>query len=93
MVLPASIGIYPHEHRDRQRVRVNVDLAVDDETAATGGIVGPDELNRVVNYEKIVAVGARDNRIRPYAAGRNHGGAHRRGLPARYPGQDRPDSG
>jgi dihydroneopterin aldolase len=54
MVLPASIGIYPHEHRDRQRVRVNVDLAVDDETAAVGGIVGPDELNRVVNYEKIV---------------------------------------
>jgi dihydroneopterin aldolase len=54
MVLPASIGIYPHEHRSRQRVRVNVDLAVDDETAAAGRIVGPDELNRVVNYEKIV---------------------------------------
>ena len=55
MVLSASIGIYPHEHRDRQRVRINVDLAVDDETAQAGGIVGPDELNRVVNYEKIVA--------------------------------------
>ncbi len=54
IVLPASIGIYPHEHRDRQRVRVNVDLAVDDETAAAGSIVGPDELNRVVNYEKII---------------------------------------
>ena len=53
MVLTASIGIYPHEHRDRQRVRINVDLAVDDETAQAGGIVGPDELNRVVNYENI----------------------------------------
>jgi dihydroneopterin aldolase len=55
MVLTASIGVYPHEHRDRQRVRINVDLAVDDETAQAGRIVGPDELNRVVNYEKIVA--------------------------------------
>jgi 7,8-dihydroneopterin aldolase/epimerase/oxygenase len=54
IVLTASIGIYPHEHRDRQRVRINVDLAVDDETALAGGVVGPDELNRVVNYEKIV---------------------------------------
>jgi dihydroneopterin aldolase len=55
IVLTASIGIYPHEHRDRQRVRVNVDLAVDDESALAGLMVGPDELNRVVNYEKIVA--------------------------------------
>jgi dihydroneopterin aldolase len=55
MMLTASIGIYPHEHRDRQRVRINVDLAVDDETALAGVVVGADELNRVVNYEKIVA--------------------------------------
>jgi dihydroneopterin aldolase len=55
MVLTASIGVYPHEHRDRQRVRINVDLAVDDETAQAGRIVGSDELSRVVNYEKIVA--------------------------------------
>jgi 7,8-dihydroneopterin aldolase/epimerase/oxygenase len=54
MVLTASIGVYPHEHRDRQRVRINVDLAVDDEGAMAGLMVGPDELNRVVNYEKIV---------------------------------------
>jgi 7,8-dihydroneopterin aldolase/epimerase/oxygenase len=54
IVLVASIGVYPHEHRDHQRVRINVDLAVDDETALAGRIVGPDELNRVVNYEKIV---------------------------------------
>ena len=49
MVLPASIGIYPHEHAARQRVRVNIDLAVDDE----GVPVGADELGRVVDYEKM----------------------------------------
>lgn len=56
MILTASIGIYPHEHRDPQRVRINVDLAVDDDTALAGLMVGADELNRVVNYEKIVAI-------------------------------------
>jgi dihydroneopterin aldolase len=55
MVLSASIGIHPHEHADRQRVRINVDLAVDDDTALAGRMVGADELSRVVNYEKIVA--------------------------------------
>ena len=55
MVLVASIGIYPQEHQDRQRVRINVDLAVIDETAVAGLMVGADELARVVNYEKIVA--------------------------------------
>jgi dihydroneopterin aldolase len=55
MVLSASIGIYPHEHQDRQRVRINVDLAVNDDTALAGMMVGADELARVVSYEKIVA--------------------------------------
>lgn len=54
MVLSASVGIYPHEHDDPQRVRVNVDLVVDDDTALAGLVVGPDELHRVVSYEKIV---------------------------------------
>jgi 7,8-dihydroneopterin aldolase/epimerase/oxygenase len=54
MILTASIGIYPHEHRDRQRVRINVDLTVDDETALAGVVVGPDELSRVVSYERVV---------------------------------------
>lgn len=49
MVLPASIGIYPHEHASKQRIRVNVDLGVDD----TAEAVGPDELQRVVDYEKV----------------------------------------
>jgi dihydroneopterin aldolase len=49
MVLPASIGIYPHEHTATQRVRINVDLGVDD----TAEAIGRDELPRVVDYEKI----------------------------------------
>lgn len=49
MVLPASIGIYPHEHSKPQRIRVNVDLGVADEAAA----VGRDELSRVVSYERV----------------------------------------
>ena len=58
MVLPASIGIYPHEHAAQQRVRVNIDLAVDDESALAGVAVGADELGRVVDYEKVA------NRVR-----------------------------
>lgn len=53
LILSASIGIYPHEHATRQRVRINLDLAVEDETALAGLTVGPDELVRVVDYEKI----------------------------------------
>jgi dihydroneopterin aldolase len=53
MVLQASIGIYPHEHESAQRVRINIDLGVADETALAGVSVGPDEISRVVDYEKI----------------------------------------
>ncbi|HVY16428.1 MAG TPA: dihydroneopterin aldolase [Rhodopila sp.] len=53
MVLSASIGIYPHEHAARQRVRINVDLGVEDEAARAGVAVGADELGRVVSYEKV----------------------------------------
>jgi len=49
MVLPASIGIYPHEHAAKQRVRVNVDLGVAEDIAQAG----IDQLSRVVSYEKI----------------------------------------
>lgn len=49
MVMPASIGIYPHEHAATQRVRINVDLGVDDTEEA----IGRDELHRVVDYEKV----------------------------------------
>ena len=49
MVLSASIGVYAHEHTAKQRVRINVDLGVDD----TAEAIGPDELPRVVDYEKV----------------------------------------
>jgi dihydroneopterin aldolase len=53
MVLTASIGVYPHEQRASQRIRVNVDLGVDDDAAIAGLLVGPDELSRVVDYAKV----------------------------------------
>jgi dihydroneopterin aldolase len=55
MVLAASIGVYPHEQTARQRVRINVDLGVDDETVLAGQAVGSDTLSRVVDYEKIAS--------------------------------------
>jgi dihydroneopterin aldolase len=56
LVLDASIGIYPHEHAARQRVRINIDLAVADDSQArtSRGAVGKDDLARVVDYEAIV---------------------------------------
>ena len=55
MVLTASIGIYPHEHSAPQRVRINVDLAVEDDgaRAASRAGAGRDELSRVVDYEQV----------------------------------------
>ncbi len=53
LTLPASIGIYPHEHASKQRVRININLGVDDDAAIAGIAIGPDELARVVDYEKI----------------------------------------
>jgi dihydroneopterin aldolase len=57
LVLSASIGVYPHEHTARQRVRINVDLGVEDDgaRALSRARVGWDELSRVVDYEKIAA--------------------------------------
>lgn len=49
MVLPASIGVYAHERRGPQRVRINVDLAVHE------GELGADELSHVFNYELVAA--------------------------------------
>ena len=49
MVLAASIGVHAFEHQATQRVRINIDLAVDDDTIAPGR----DDLSRVVDYEKI----------------------------------------
>jgi len=57
LVLSASIGVYPHEHAARQRVRINVDLGVEDDgaRALSRARVGRDELSRVVDYERIAA--------------------------------------
>ncbi len=62
MVLPASIGVYPHERAAKQRVRINVDMGVAEDTPGTGvsrAGVGRDELGRVVDYE-VVARSIRD---------------------------------
>lgn len=55
MVLTASIGVHPHEHAAPQRVRINVDLAVEDDgaRALSRQPVGRDEMARVVDYEKL----------------------------------------
>ena len=66
LILPAQIGVHAHEHGRTQRVRVNLDLAVEDDGArpvsrgpATRGQAqrpasGADEIGRVVDYERIV---------------------------------------
>jgi 7,8-dihydroneopterin aldolase/epimerase/oxygenase len=55
LVLPASIGVHPHEHAGTQRVRINVDLGVDDDgaRALSRPSVGRDDLRRVVDYEGV----------------------------------------
>ena len=63
MVLTARIGVHPQEFAGPQRVRINVDLAAEDEgaRALTGdgmaalsrSPVGRDELARVVDYEAV----------------------------------------
>jgi dihydroneopterin aldolase len=59
MVLPASIGVHAFEHEATQRIRINLDLGVEDDgaaplsRAAPRAAVGPDELSRVVDYEAV----------------------------------------
>jgi len=54
-MLQASIGIYAAEHETPQRIRINIDLAVDDEGAGrmSRQAVGRDDLARVVDYEAV----------------------------------------
>ena len=49
MVLQGQIGVHPHEHGRVQRLRINVDLAVEEPTS------GPerDELGLVVDYARL----------------------------------------
>lgn len=55
MVLKANIGVHPHEHGMTQRVRINVDLGVEDEPArgVSRAAVTRDRLSRVVDYEAV----------------------------------------
>ncbi len=55
LVLFASIGVYPSEHAAPQRIRINLDMGVDDESALplSRPAVGRDDLARVVDYETI----------------------------------------
>ncbi len=55
MVLPARIGVYPHERTEAQRVRINVDLAVTEAMAPPPArrMTVAEELARVVDYESI----------------------------------------
>jgi dihydroneopterin aldolase len=55
LVLAASIGVHPFEHDAPQRVRINLDLFVEDDSARQpgGNPVGRDVLSRVVDYEKV----------------------------------------
>ena len=54
MVLAARIGVHAHEQGTAQRVRINVDLAVDDPGAmGAAASVGPDVLARVVDYQAV----------------------------------------
>ena len=64
MVLRASIGVHPPEHESPQRIRINVDLGVEDDGARplSRTPVGRDDLARVVDYEQIA------NSVRAIAA-------------------------
>jgi dihydroneopterin aldolase len=57
MVLPASIGVHAHEHQAAQRVRINVDLGVQDD--GQRGLSRPraarEDLSRVVDYAAVAA--------------------------------------
>jgi dihydroneopterin aldolase len=52
LMLDALIGVHRHEKRQRQRLRVNLDLAVREGAAREGDAA--DRLDAVVCYEKIV---------------------------------------
>ncbi len=56
LVLPARIGVYAHEHGRTQRVRINLDLAVEDDGASfvSRSVVGADDLGRVVDYDTVI---------------------------------------
>ncbi|MCW8085806.1 dihydroneopterin aldolase [Sabulicella glaciei] len=50
--LQARLGVHAHEKAAPQRILVHIELAVEDESAAVG--IGPDDLARVVDYDRVV---------------------------------------
>jgi dihydroneopterin aldolase len=50
LTIQASIGVYSHEKLDKQRIRINLDLAVREGDSSRMG----DELSNVVCYEEVV---------------------------------------
>lgn len=56
LVVNAHIGVYAHEQGRTQRVRVNLDLTVEDlpATGLSRPGIGADDLNRVVDYDTII---------------------------------------
>ena len=54
LLLSARIGVYAQEQGVTQRIRVNVDLGVADDTGAMSRAApGRDDLSRVVDYEAV----------------------------------------
>jgi dihydroneopterin aldolase len=51
LTVQARLGIYPHEQAP-QRVLIDIELSVRDDAAPHG--IGPDRLDRVVDYEAVV---------------------------------------
>lgn len=58
LILEARIGVYTHEQGRTQRIRINLDLAVEEEGASnlSRPAVGADDLSRVVDYDRLVKV-------------------------------------
>lgn len=48
----ARLGIHPHEKAGPQRIRLSLELLVEDAAAPAG--VGPDAFDRVVDYQRLV---------------------------------------
>ncbi|MES2713897.1 MAG: dihydroneopterin aldolase [Pseudomonadota bacterium] len=53
----ARLGVHAHEKQGPQRVLIGIELAVEDRDVVSG--VGADQLNRVVDYERVVEAARR----------------------------------
>lgn len=61
LVLEASVGVHAHERERPQRVRISIDLGVDDDGARSLSRTVPmrEDLSRVVDYEAIATMARR----------------------------------